>query len=419
MRRIICLFFALLLFSGCTGDFIGTNVEDLLVAPQPNALQGAVFDAIKGFAGDQAVIVSPTEGAHTGALVIDDGGFSGKEAVITFYSTSNSGTDINLALLHKNEQELTVLHAITGLGNDVESVEYAYLDQSGVPYLMVSYSGVTANERYLAIYRFNSLNMEIESVFAQDYRAMLLADIAGGDEEEIIFALPSTRDGAMNMRIISLAEGEPSQLYLGAPNPAILEAKQLYYSTSGENRYIVVDGIDSENNSTSDLIEFVDGEVVSLLEQQGILTHNVPLLQSADIDSDGVIEQPTVLTQPEGMDGTGYIMVGYYDIQQNQQSPKYIAIVNTRLAFMVLIPPHWYNDVTCENRDDSFTLYSADGTRELFAIDVTEDAEIISHTDGVTQQVMLLGSFRVYLTTFNNLTEYELSYLKDGIQQMY
>ncbi len=419
MKRLIFLLFTLLLFCGCSGGLIGTNVEELLVAPQPDELHGAAFDAIKNHAGDHAVIITPTDGADTGALFVDDGSFSGEQSLITFYSNSNSGTDINLALLRKTDEGFTVHYATTGLGNDVEGAEFVYLETDAAPYLTVSYSGVTGNERYLAIYRYNEQADVIESVFAQDYRAMIFADIQGESEKEIVFALPSTREGSMNMRIISLADGIPVQLYLGTPNINIMEAKQLLFSQGDEDKYIAVDGLDAQNYSTADLIKFSSGEAVGILEQQQLLTHNVPLLQSFDIDGDGVVEQPALMTSPEGMDGSGYLMVGFYDISKDQQSPKYIGIVNTRLAFLVLIPPHWYNDISFVHKEDGFSVTDLNGTSILFTMDVTESTQGIEYPEGETEQVLHLGSFRIYATTYDQLTEYEQSFLMDGIQQMY
>ncbi len=419
MKRLTFLIVTMFLLTGCISDFDVTNVEELLVAPQPTELQGAAFDAIKNHAGDQAVIITPSEGADTGALIIDDGSFSGEESVITFYSNNNSGTDINIALLREDEDILTVQYAIGGLGNDVESVEFSHLERGDKTYLMVSYSGVTSNERYLAIYSYNLETQEMESVFAQDYRAMLSADIVDTQEQELIFALPSTREGALNIRIISLASGTPTQLYYGAPNPNIMEAKQLSLSEHDDAKYIAIDGIDSNNNFTSDMFYYNNAELYSLLEDQSLLTHNTQLLLSADIDGDGVVEQPTILPQPDGLDSSGYFMVGYYDIATNQQSPKYIGLVNTRLAFLILIPPHWYENLYFIQRDGGFTAFNADQTTNLFSVDIAESSEDVSSFEGNTQQVMLLGSFRVYLTTFEELTDYELSFLRDGIQQMY
>ncbi len=419
MKRMIIVFIAMFLLTGCVSNIDVTNVEELLVAPQPTELQGAVFDAIKSYSGDQAVIIAPVEGADTGALIIDDGSFSGEQSIITFYSNTNSGTDINIALLRESDEILTVHSALSGLGNDVESVEFSYLEQDSETYLMVSYSGVTSNERYLALYSYNVENQEIESVFAQDYRAMLSADIVDGEEEELIFALPSTREGALNLRIISFASGTPFQLYYGEPNSNIMEAKQLSLSVHGNDKFIAIDGIDQNNNFTSDMVYFNDGKLQSLLENQALLTHNTALLLSSDIDGDGVVEQPTVLSPSEGLEGSGYFMVAYYDITTDQQSPKYIGLVNSRLAFLVLIPPHWYNDITFVQRGDGFTAFNTDQTVALFSVDITESNEEISFPEGNSQQVMLLGSFRVFLTTYESLTDYELSFLKDGIQQMY
>ncbi len=419
MKRIIALVFIVLLLPACSPDLLGSNVEELLIAPQPNELQGAAYETIKEHAGDTAVIITPDEGPHVGALTVDDGAFSGEKSLIAFYSDSNAGTGINLAIMRVGEQGLYIHSWIKGLGTDVHKVEFAQLQSGEPPYMLVSYSGVTAEESYLAIYRFDNTSNELLSVFAQDYKAMLLADIDGGNEQEIVFALPSTREGAMQMRIISFANGSPLELYHGSPSQSITDAKELSFSYGSSGSYIVIDGMNQHGNSLSDLIKFESGDAQTLVILKDMFTHDVPLLQSIDIDADGVVEQPALLNSPDGMDGNGYLLVGYYDIAGNQQSPKYIGIVNSRLAYLILIPPHWYNNIVFTQDQDGFTLLSKDTDERLFAITATEGTNVTEYAEGATSQVLLLGSFRLYLTTFGQLTDYELSFIKDGIQAMY
>ncbi len=419
MKRIVVLLIAVLILQGCSADLFGSNVEELLVAPQPNELQGAAFEAIRSHAGDTAVIISPDEGADVGALTVDDGAFSAQESIITFYSDTNAGTDINLAIMREGEDGLYVHSWIKGLGTDVQRVQFATLQADEPPYLLVSYTGVTADESYLAIYRYDNENDELLSVFAQDYRAMLLADIDGSEEQELIFALPSTREGAMQMRIISFASGYPMELYHGTPSQSIIEAKNLHFSYDTHGKYIVVDGMNAQGSTLSDIISFESGEVQTLVYLQEMFTHDVAILQSIDIDGDATVEQPSVFDTPETMQGSGYQLVGYYDVAGNQQNPKYLGIVNNRLAYLILIPPHWHNNIVFAYRDDGFTLSNANNGELLLAITVTDGSSPQQYPDGETKQVLLLGSFRLYLTTFEQLTDYEVSFIMNGIQALY
>ncbi len=397
---------------------MGTNVEELLVAPQPNSLQTAAFNAIRAFAGEHAVIVSPKEGTHSGALLFDDATFTDTKSIITFYSDSNTGTDINLAILEAREGILSVTHSVEGVGYGVDSVEFCKLQKGKETSLVVSYTGVTTNEKYLTVYSFEE--DVLLPLFVQDYSDFMVADIHGSGEEELIFALPSTREGALNLRIISLSDNTPTQLYLGTPNSEILEAISLKKSLSQGESLIVLEGFDVQNRLTGDLLRFEDSKVTSLLnsDERSLITHDNRLLSSLDIDGDNIIEQPGIYESQLEIPND-YILIGYYDMANNAQQPKYVGIVNTRLAFFVNIPFHWIENIEFMENSDGITAVNTKKIEPYFTLTLSEFSDPPVVEDAETEDLLQFGNDRLYLTTYGSLTEYEKKYLTEGITTIY
>ncbi len=412
------LLFCLLSLTACSNIFMTGNVEELLVAPQPNSLQTAAFNAIKAFAGEQAVIVSPKNGAHSGALLFDDGTFTGEQSIISFYSDSNSGTDINVAILREQQGVLTVTHSLRGVGYGVESVEFNNLRADESMSLLVSYAGVTADEMYLTVYSFENDNLS--SVFVQDYSSLLVSDIQGGEENELVFALPTTREGSLNLRIISLSTDTPIQLYQGTPNPEIMEAVTIKSSFYGDETLIVLEGLDVQNRLSGDLLKFEEGEVFSLLssEERQLITHDNRLLFSLDIDGDGIVEQPGMLPTETQLP-TDYLSVGYYDMGTDADLPKYVGIVNSRLAFFVNLPAHWIGHIEFLESPDGITVVNSDKNELYFSLILSDFAEPPISEDGTITPLLQLGNEQLYIMTYGNMTDYELRFVTQGIKALY
>ncbi len=419
MKKFLTIIFVctLLTFGGCSSGFMGGNVEELLVAPQPNSLQTAAFNAIKAYAGEQAVIVSPKEGAHSGALLYDDGSFTDTASIITFYSDSNTGTDINLAILRAAGDVLTVTHSLRGVGTGVENVDFYRLQEDQGVNLVVNYTGATANEKFLTVYSFK--DDTLSSVFVQEHSYFLVADIQGSDANELIFALPTTREGALGLRIISLSDESPLQLYQGSPNSDMLQALSIKPSYYDEDTLLILEGLDVQNRFSADLLRFDESGLTGLLtaEERQIITHDNQLLYSLDIDNDGILEQPGIL-ETELEIPSDYLGVGYYDMAQNTELPKYVGLVNTRFAFFISIPSHRMENISLVEAEDGITAVDNEG--ELyFNVTVSDFATPPLAEGGEVLPVLQFGNEQIYLTTYGNLSEYEQNFLVEGIKAIY
>ncbi len=415
------LIFCLVTFTGCDALLSGSNIEELLIAPQPTLLQREVLAAVNTHTGRQTVLATPRSGDYDGALVIDDGSFSGEEAIIAFYSTSNTATDISAALLHLSENSFTVSSSIQGLGNGVETADFVDLDTSGNPFLLVSYTGSTPGETFLVAYNYN--NNSLEPYFAQGYQHFLTADVNGTGIPELIFTLVPTDTEGLRIRIISFESGAPVELYVGTPNTSMTQVHNIVASQSSTGNLIAVDGVNAEGTVLSDLFIYEEGTLTSAISPASsqLLQRSGTLLVSTDIDNDGVVEQPGILPPLSGMYSDDYTLVGYYDMKTDATHPKYVGIVDTKQAFMILLPPHWQTSARFSVRDEGYTVVDINTNENLLAIDLLHLDEPFEqlHVGGATQSTLLLGTKRVYLTTFGNLSDYNNSFLRQGILTLF
>ncbi len=412
MNRYLKLIFALILsifLVGCGDMFVSTNIEELLVAPQPSSLQHAALTAVKVVAGEQAVLV-------------DDGSFSGETSILAFYNSSNTATDINIALLRLVDETLVSVSEVSGLGVGVQHVEYAQLEIDAPPMLIVSYNGTTPGETFLTVYKYTQ--GEFDPIFAQSYQHFTKANLTQNDNDELVFTLPTDETGTMKMRVISFADGEAVELYSGTPDESIASSLSLSVSHNNGKEQLAIDAYNSGGIIVSELLEYSEdkGLFSVLSENDKLLLQRSSLsLLSKDVDGDGIIEQPGVLAPLNGMEEGEYFLVGYYDLNKNNYAPKYVSIVNFNNAFMVTIPAHWQDEVRFQTSENGFTLIDNSDFTKLLAIDLinVQIEPIQLHIDGATGAVLLLGSSRMYLTTFGTLSDYTLAYLRDGIQTLY
>lgn len=419
MKKIIFTVFCCILLNGCSNLFLGSNIEELLVAPQPTALQQSVVTTLKEYAGEKTVLESPAVGANIGALLFDDGTKTGKPSLIAFYSDTNVKTGINIALLQETNGFLQVIYSAKGLGTSVEEVRFEKLKNGTCSQLLVSYSGVTAQERYLVIYDFTEDAMD--KIFEQDYKNYAIADLLGQKLPEVIFSLPSTRQGPMQLKVITFDEDYPQQIFSGAPSSSLLESETLCVSYSDEKLFIAVDGYVTDGTVSSELFTFSNRHFVSVvpLDIQSQTVRSAVWLKSKDIDDDGVVEQPVILPALSGMTPDGdYLLVGYYDFSNNTDNPKYIGIVNKRDAYFIRILPGWIDGTQVVEDITGFSLVDEKTKKRLFsagAVGLGKPAFEVSKDEPPAVPVAMLGASRLYLSLSSTLSSYSSAFLREGV----
>ena len=345
------------LLSGCAAPGGTAGVEELLRAPQLPGEYSQVQKALNAYLGESAQLKYPASGDFLSPFLFGDWDGNGTEDAAVLYTTPAKGQNVHLAVLEQQEGEWQVTQEIEGLSTSVDSIDSAGMQSEAGSQLIVGY-GSTQGDKYLAVYTY--ADQTLDPVYQQAYSQYLLQDITGNMRQDIVIVSPSS-ESDLTVQLLTNVDGQFQLVQeMGVSQQNFIECAGIYSSvgTNG-SRYLILDGYTGEtgaalassilhyNSRLQQLEPFVP---LSTEDLYAATRRYVPILHSMDIDGDGTVEIPTVLSEEEG--GTvaftqdrRLCFVSWRDYTGEGDPEVSYGVVDVEYGFYLPLPPEWKGKV--------------------------------------------------------------------------
>lgn len=414
----LALLLAVLLLSGCAMQ----TVDQMYCLPRRSAdydnLQSAIDGAMTGLQYS-----APTSGENQQTVQLVDLTGDGELEYLLF-ARANSDSPLRILIFHRDDRSYSLMTTIECLGSGFERVEYVDIDGEPGAELVV---GRRVSEQVMgavSVYSFSG--GETRQLMSSNYSKFLCCDLdrngrgeliilnSGEDEEDRGTAvLYSFRDGKLSRsREVDLSEPAAcikrimvGSLYGGTP--------AVYVASSADGSSIVTDVFAMKDGVFSN-ISFSNESGTSVKTLRNYYVY------ADDIDDDGVLELPSLITMPSakaGAAGDKPYLIRWFamDLDGNEVDKMY-TFHNFASGWYLELDDDLAARICVEEAGNAciFSIWEEDGVREVFRISaltgddrdtaaVENNRFVLHRTDSVIYTGKLEGASASYGITEENL----------------
>ena len=352
MRRFLLAVMLFLALALCGCESLTFSVDGLLSAPSIADEQAAVHQALIESVGKSVTLCYPRSGDYRSAFVFADIDSDGSDEALAFYTPSQAGGSENVrvsVLDSDGDGSWHAMYELAGRGSSIDTVMIA--DYGDAADIIIGYGSSLHGENNVSIYRYG--NGMLASRFDGTYTVLERADIDNCGNKEIIIV---RRTGtSVSVSIIKTDDGLEYQtkertLYSSA---ASIVSSCFGGLTDSQNA-MFIDVLNEEGEVATEVITFVNGEVVSPTSdnpQLSWLTVRPSGYLSADYDGDGIVEIPTVspflgYTSSPGIEPVYMTSWLSYSLDIGMFSVEAFSYYDVPGGYVFTIPQRWLNFVT-------------------------------------------------------------------------
>lgn len=391
----IVLIFALC-FGGCTFEMGAQNVEELLVAPKIDPGVAEVVLALEEALGTEIQLKHPSSGA-LGPLLLEDLTGDGVREAVIFYTLPSVNSNVHVAVLQaKSGGGYSFLCEGEGVGTSVEQVYTARVLQSSANCLIVSYSN-NFSEKYLAVYKLENGDdgAHLNFLYGQTHLEFAICRMRQNTYDELLIA--SANAGVVELRLVAQQGGEVvpvSTLELESNCQSLLSGK-----VNGKT-VAVADHFDGGNRSSAAVFwqddalqryETIEGERFS--ER----TLRPSVLLSADIDGDGAVEVPYMLSQFEGArEPSRFLQLLWYRPGDASETYSHYGVADIRYNYFITLPALLRDGLFIQQAEgaDGWTLVDSQTLLPVLELVVLPVGERLEEGEDTYTQVGALSGYR-------------------------
>lgn len=412
--KFVCLFLLISLsFSGCM-----RTVEQMYCLPKRseeyNNLQSEIDGAMQGLE-----YCAPLSGENQQAVQMVDLDGDGIQEYLLF-AKGNSTLPLRILIFREENDHYIHVQTIESNGSSFDQVEYVQMDDFGGMEIVVGSQLADQVLRSVSVYTFNS-NMEASLMMTANYAKFLTVDLDEDGLSELFVLRPGqteTDNGIAELYGIENGAMERSnEVNMSGPceNLKRVIVGNLYH---GEPAVYVASSID-ETALITDVYACVEDVLsnVSLSNESGtsVQTMRNYYVYADDVDNDGVVELPSLITmKPIGdetitdrhdlirwyamtLDGaeqdkqyTYHNYVGGWFLELDSRIAKQLSVVHIGNQYVFYL---WDKDY--QNSEKIMTLYALTGQKRT-ENGITEKRVVIYTTESVIYSVSLEPAAALY-----------------------
>lgn len=360
--------------AGCT--MIEGNINALMKAPRPNAMQEQLASAIEGALGSNLKYITPSSGSIRNSLVMQDLNADGTDEAIIFYTVIDSNdvtSAANIAVFSEAEDgSWKMIKQINGQSSTVDYVEFWDFSGDGYSDLLI---GWTKSETAKVLMAYDLHSQSEAVLFSDAYNESRL--FFDENDELFIFTLSYDKASGTGTAKVMAVMDRALQTIASCPVDAHFETLSsiIYAKVSANKKAIILDARQG-NNAVTQFLFYDRKSLTNPFYVSGVLS---PLLirETAfvcqDIDKDGIVEIPYTTSLPEMssaasnanlsvMPITNWAELDMEALQTPYMDPLYYdfsSIVNNTLKYYYIIDSKWMGKITCyyNASDYSTTFY--------------------------------------------------------------
>ncbi len=354
---LVCLL--CLLLSGCALR----TVDALYCQPRRSAEYSSLQAAIDSAMGSLEY-AAPVSGENQQAVQQADLDGDGTDEYLVF-ARSNTEKPLHILIFKLNGEEYTLLENLSCNGTAFEQVKYVDLDGRAGTDLLVGRQGGGQVARIVSLYSF--AGGASEQIFSSIYARVLTCDLdsngrselmiiryGASEQDNAVAVLYSWRNGTMERSREASLSGKAefikkiSQSRLQSGEPAVYVAGAVNDSAIATDIFAMKDGIFSNISLTG------DGTI-------SVQTLRNYYLYGEDIDADGVLELPRLLTMKSTTsaqtDERNFLICWYAVDLQGAQTDKCYTFHNYDGGWYLKLDSSWINRLAMEQNGNSCTFY--------------------------------------------------------------
>ncbi|MNO51537.1 hypothetical protein D3C76_419330 [compost metagenome] len=344
--------------------------SDLLQAPSQGSADGTITSIVQPYLPAGAHLTVPVHSESSSAIQLQDLDKDGQDEILAFYKTDKTDYEINALVLSKTGGEWKKLINITGVGSELDYVNYADVTADGAPDVLLGFSGGEGLGRELSVYSLSG--GQLSEILKQPYDYLAVGDMTNEGETDIAL-IHSTVDGdnqpESHLQLIRLHGGKLQNLSDQNISGMVIQA--VYTKAAPGKSALIIDAAIGAHSSYTSLLTWANGsftdilaaddyqhpaladsknlvlkpkapEPDSLLGEHSLAVKDYPLY-SEDVNGDGIVEIG-FLVPPAGAESFAPLATPFitkYYQWDGQTGLKLVQEQFDRWGFNFHIPASW------------------------------------------------------------------------------
>ena len=383
VTAIVCAVAMLLSLGGCSFRF--GRLEELIRPPKaPSEYQGLQSE-FENTIGADSELITPENGDYRSAFITYDFNTDGNEDAIVIYRRKNSN-EVEFSYFKNDGNKWTFFSTAKGLGNSVDRVIFADLDNNSVSEIIIGWNLFSSKtNKFFSIYELTDEG--IKAYDSYPYTYINVMDV-NGDSYTDIFALsvdnPSVTDtvvpnGFARVYGISAGSSEPTLLSETLVDGSVTSYNSVVTEKADDKTLIYVEANKSDREMITEIL-YWDDETNSLVaplfdtnSRSTVSTWRNQQIVSFDVDSDGMLEIPTGVE----MEGSSLSLssdfaennivasaidsklcyIRWVKFRDGKLKPVQYSVVNDKFSYMLNIPSSWVGRITVASNDGQWDFY--------------------------------------------------------------
>ena len=380
LPRLAALFvavYAALSLSGCSRA--QTSIEDLMSPPVLTEEQAQIRDALARVSGDDEIKYKyPQDGQYRSSFIFYDIDADGVQEAMVFYQSPSKGDATWINILDQQDGSWVSVCETPAPDDaaNIDFVSFERLTQNDQVSIVIGWEDLRASKTVIA---YNYQSGRLLPIFERDYTEIAIADLDTNGttdlvlftqqaQSTLVFLACETENGFETVDSLTLPRGiiRFDNILRGQTSDGktalFLDSSVEVYETTLQVTDVV--SAQAQAGSTPKLVNLLDNESLSLSENTMRPAQNI---FCRDIDSDGVVEIPTVSVLPGYGDMMGEdtpFLTTYNQLSNAQLIPKQNGVINTQHRYMLRFPQRWTGKVSVvvqpENGEWTFFTYHDD-----------------------------------------------------------
>lgn len=367
-KRILALSLALSItaLSGCSASF--TDGGSMMRPPRPTGDKAEIQNIIESKAGLGFTFVYPQSGDYRSAITMQDLDNDGSDEAIALFSSGSDNSKLNLIIMTKDGSSWKSVASIQSSASGVDRMFFADINGDNKNELFIGWTSLGSNDKQLTSYTFDDENEKIrEMPIDSKYNELACADFDNDNQSELILLTIANKEDGSLAKFFKYSTNEKCPM-LSSSVPLDSELTRISSVNVGivdsSTRALFIDG-EKHSGTISTQIIYWNKESESLnnplydpaaTDSTNITTRTSSTI-SKDINNDGIIEVPSVVTMPAGNkeDATSICSLttwNQYQIKTNSFKGVLNMIINYKDGYYLKIPEKWITE-----QDSTWSTY--------------------------------------------------------------
>lgn len=368
-------------FSGC--NIADLSFEDSLRPPKTMGDEAEIEKLISDTAKGKYTLKYPKSGSYRSAIIMNDLDFDGTDEAIAFFKGKDDSAGVHMLVMYDVEGEWKISGDFVTETTDVDSVDFADIDENDGLEIIAGYTTYTPNINFLSC---NSYSDGVTDTISsgQNYSSFYCGNLDSNGKSEIITLTLFNAENEAKASMLEYSK-EKKQLFIkssAAMDPNVVKFKNICLTDlDDKSKAVVVDGSLADEQLVTQVIYY--NQALALLrnplykDKQKNPTARTANVLSSDFDGDSKIEIPMVDKFPHTGAETAQSVADkvtwcLFNSQNEGLAAKSVVAEHYKCRFSVKKSDKWIDgSYTAVNTDTSMKLYEwlQTGTgEELFEI---------------------------------------------------